>query len=210
MLHSYAYDAPAANVPLYPFVGSEGTNPPQSTCGSESVTSRVVSGSMPVLVTKTRHRAVGWLSVALPEVQSDPFIGWLRLHVAWSARTQIWSTAEIAAPVGGVADSTIAVPEEGVETTSGPEGGDPCAVIVCESVVGIGVTLVDWHTYAYLAPAAKLFPGTGAGPSQSVGEGPEFGRELFTVMLVSASGPVLVTTTLHQTSEPYHVAGEAQ
>jgi hypothetical protein len=55
-----------------------------------------------------------------------------------------------------------------------------------------------------------VFPGTGTGPSQSVGEDPEFGRELLTMMLVSESAPVFVTTTRHQTSVPLTVADEAQ
>jgi hypothetical protein len=61
------------------------------------------------------------------------------------------------------------------------------------------VTLSVWHTYPYDAPASKEFPGTGTGPAQSVGEDPEFGSELLTLMLVSGSVPVLVTTTRHHT-----------
>ncbi|HUE07444.1 MAG TPA: hypothetical protein VMP41_08450 [Acidimicrobiales bacterium] len=80
---------------------------------------------------------------------------------------------------------------------------------VCISVVG-GVTLVVWHTYPNDAPAAREFPATGTGPSQSVGEEPEFGSELLTLMLVSGSVPVFVTTTLHHVVGPYHVADEAQ
>lgn len=82
--------------------------------------------------------------------------------------------------------------------TGGPDGGSPEAVTVCMRVVG-GVTLVVWHSYPYDAAGAKEFPGTGTGPSQSVGEGPEFGSELLTLMLVSGSVPVLVTTTRHHT-----------
>src|SRR6516165_107518 len=51
--HSYEIDAPAARG----FVGM-GTTPPQSVSASASVASRVVSGTVPVLVTKTRQRAI--------------------------------------------------------------------------------------------------------------------------------------------------------
>ena len=75
-----------------------------------------------------------------------------------------------------------------------------CIRIVGVVVVGTGVTGLVWHTYPYDAPGAKLFPGTGTGPSQSVPPGTC--RLLLTVMLVSGSVPVLVTTTRHHTSEP--------
>jgi hypothetical protein len=96
--HSYDNDAPAPKG----FVGM-GITPPQSVCASASVASRVVSGTVPVLVTKTRHRAVVWVSVPL-EAQSAPLSGCVGSHEAWLGRMQIWSTAEMAAPGGGVAD----------------------------------------------------------------------------------------------------------
>jgi hypothetical protein len=105
-----------------------GTTPPQSVCASASVATSVVSGTVPVLVTKTRHCAIVWFSVSL-EAQSAPLSGWVGSHEAWLARMQIWSTAVMAAPGGGVADSTCAVAVEGVEVT-GPDGASPAAVTV--------------------------------------------------------------------------------
>lgn len=198
--HSYEIEAPAPKG----FVGM-GTTPPQSVCASASVASSVVSGTVPVLVTKTRHRAVVWVSVPLG-AQSTPVSGWVGSHEVWLGRMQIWSTAEMAALGGGVADATWAVPVAGTEVTGDPDDGVPVTVTVCVSVVG-GVTPVVWQTYPYDAPAAREFPGTGTDPAQSVAGN---GRELLALMLVSGSAPVLVTTTRHHTSEPYTVADEAQ
>ena len=88
-----------------------------------------------------------------------------------------------------------------------PEGPVPEAETVCVTVDGTGVTGLVWQTYAYDAPGAKEFPGTGTGPKQSVVED---ASELVTLMSVSASAPVLVTTTRHHTSEPYTVVDEVQ
>jgi hypothetical protein len=111
------------------------------------------------------------------------------------------------APGGGVAEATVAIEgaEVGEETELGvPFSGVATAETVCVTVVG-GVIPVVWHTYLYDAPGAKLFPGTGTGPKQSL---VVVGSELVTVMFVRGSLLVapLVTTTRHQTSEPYAVA----
>ena len=118
---------------------------------------------------------------------------------------QIWSTAEILAP-GAVADEVLAVAGAEVGEVAVPDNPTPEAETVCITVAG-GVRPVVWHTYPYEAPAAKEFPGTGTGPPQSVAGNDS---ELVTLMLLSASVPVLVTTTRHHTSEPYHVPDEAQ
>jgi len=137
--HSYEIDAPAARG----FVGM-GTTPPQSVSASASVASRVVSGTVPVLVTKTRQRAIVVVSVPLG-AQSAPLSGWVGSHEAWLGRMQIWSTAEMAAPGGGVAKSICAIPVDGSEVTGELDDGVPVAVTVCVSVVG-GVTPVVSQT----------------------------------------------------------------
>jgi hypothetical protein len=169
-----------------------------------------VSATVPVLVMKTRQRAIGGLSVQLG-AQSAPLIGWVGSHELWVGSVQIWSSAAIAAPGGGVAGATVAIAGAEVTEVTGDAGagGSPVAMTVCVRVA-VGVTLVVWHTYSSDAPAAKEFPGTGTGPPQSVGEVPEFGSELLTLMLVSGSVPVLVTSTRHHAVEPYHVADGAQ
>jgi hypothetical protein len=128
-----------------------GTNPAQSLLlgGSDSDPSRVVSdsGTVLVLVMKTRHRTVGWFIVPL-EAQPIPLSGWVGSQLAWIARVQIWSTAAMLAPGGGVAEATVAIDgaESGAETEPTiPFRGVATAETACVTVVG-GVTPVVWHT----------------------------------------------------------------
>jgi hypothetical protein len=60
-----------------------------------------VSGTVPVLVTTTRHRETDRLSglSGQLEVHSEAFVG---SQFVWSGRVQIWSSAEMLAPGGGI------------------------------------------------------------------------------------------------------------
>src|SRR5882724_10453914 len=100
-----------------------------------------LSATVPVLVITTRHRAVGWLSGPL-DAQSAALVG---SHAAWFGRMQICSSAEIAAPGGGVSAATCAVAVELAEVMNGPVGGFPLAVTVWVMVAG-AVTLSVSHT----------------------------------------------------------------
>lgn len=124
-----------------------GTDPAQSVCGSVSVASKVVSGSVPVLVMKTRHLATCVLggieySVSVDEAQLGSVSGvdadgshWLSVGIV-----QIWSTAEMEAPAGGIFGCTIAVAAGEVGEVAVPDAPVPEAETVCTTVDGTGVT----------------------------------------------------------------------
>jgi hypothetical protein len=115
--HTYPYDAPAAKE----FPGT-GTGPEQSVDGSgrELLTLMFVSGSVPVLVTTTRHHTSDPYAV-VEEAQSAPLIGWVGSQDGPTGNVQVCTTAEI--------ESVAADAGVGIHTSSANRGNKSPAAI---------------------------------------------------------------------------------
>jgi hypothetical protein len=105
-----------------------GTVPPQSLGddGSDVAALRLLSGSVPVLVTTTRQRMVVVYTVA-DESQSAALPG---SHEVSTASTHTWTSADIPAFGSVVPDEIVALALDVPEVTFGPEGGVPVALAV--------------------------------------------------------------------------------
>ena len=121
--HSNGTVAPAAKVLA--------TVPPQSLCegGSEVITSTLVSGSVPVLVTMTRHHTSVPYTVA-DEAQSLPLIGCVGSQEDPTGKVHTCTTAVRDAIGSVVPDEIVTLALDVEEVTSGPVGGVPVALAV--------------------------------------------------------------------------------